>query len=122
MDDKHNKFLPKITKHRARTLRKEQTKAEEILWFVLRNRNLCGWKFRRQHPIGPFIVDFFCLEAKLVVEVDGDTHVGQEEYDERRTEWLNGQGYRVIRFTNREVLKHTRLVMEVIWEACQGWA
>jgi very-short-patch-repair endonuclease len=67
------------------------TKPERILWNALRNRQLDGHHFRRQHPIGDFIVDFFCAEARLVIEVDGDSHAGQREYDARRTAWLLAQ-------------------------------
>ena len=88
---------------RARDLRKSSTKAERALWSQLRDRQLDGHKFRRQQPIGPYIVDFFCLERNLVVEVDGGQHA--PEVDERRTAFLEGAGYRVLRFWNEEVLE-----------------
>ena len=88
---------------RARELRKEQTPAEQKLWSVLRNRNLGGYKFRRQHAIGRFIVDFYCPETRLVIEVDGSVHANQEAYDLMRTHWLEDRGYAVIRFTNSDI-------------------
>jgi very-short-patch-repair endonuclease len=89
---------------RAREFRRALTPAEQRLWQFLRSAQLAGYGFRRQHPVGPFIVDFFCPAMKLVIEVDGDSHAEQAEYDAERTRWLEGQkGYRVIRFTNEEV-------------------
>lgn len=74
----------------ARELRKNMTDAERIIWYYLRDRRLSGWKFRRQHPIGPFIVDFICIEKKLIVEVDGGQHNLNSEIDIKRTEYLRG--------------------------------
>lgn len=89
---------------RARELRQPQTPAEATLWRYLRNRNL-KYKFRRQHPIYRFIIDFYCAEAKLLIEIDGDSHLEKEqiEYDKARTEYLEALGYKVIRFTNNDV-------------------
>ncbi len=89
----------------ARKLRRESSKAEAILWQALRNRQLEGFKFVRQEPLGPYVVDFLCRSARLVVEVDGATHAtGQERaQDQARTDWLTARGYRVIRFQNEEV-------------------
>jgi len=88
----------------ARKLRSSMTDAEHALWRVLRSRQLAGFKFRRQHSIGPFVVDFVCLEHKLIIEVDGGHHAEQPDADAGRTEYLEGQGYRVLRFWNNEVL------------------
>ena len=88
---------------RARELRQPQTPAEQKLWAVLRGNNLNGLKFRRQHPIGRFIVDFYCAEVKLVIEVDGESHDHQVEYDALRTAWLEENGDRVVRFLNTDV-------------------
>ena len=90
----------------AKALRKNSTLSEQKLWAQLRNRQLDGFKFRRQVPIGPFIVDFVCLNQKLVVELDGWTHSTPEElsYDQRRTAFLNSEGYRVVRFDNIQSL------------------
>ncbi len=87
----------------ARTLRKSLTDAERRLWSVLRDRQLGGHKFRRQHPLGSYVLDFACIEQKLVVEVDGGQHADSEA-DRQRTVWLEGQGWRVIRFWNNDVL------------------
>jgi very-short-patch-repair endonuclease len=110
---------PKIRK-RARELRQDQTPSERKLWARLRDRQLNGLKFRRQHPIGPFITDFYFAARRLMIEIDGGGHLEQEEYDANRTKWLEGQGYRVIRFTNRDVQNNTEAVLDAILEACKG--
>lgn len=86
----------------ARKLRNTMTKAETVLWTALKNRAIDGWKFRRQHPIGPYIADFVCVEGKLIVEVDGATHADDREieHDARRTKHLEREGYTVLRVTN----------------------
>ncbi len=91
----------------ARNLRHVPTPAEEILWQALRGRRLAGLKFRRQHPFGPFVLDMFCVEQQLVIEVDGGVHLSPEQadYDAARTEYLADRGLRVLRFTNEEVLR-----------------
>jgi len=108
----------KQTEH-ARDLRRGQTDAERALWARLQNRQLCGAKFRRQEPLGPYIVDFVCFDKRVVVEVDGGQH--DEEADRRkdavRTAWLEGEGYRVLRFWNNEVLGNMEGVLTVIMEA-----
>lgn len=101
-------------KELARSLRKNQTNSEQVIWQQLRNRQLLGCKFRRQQVIGPFIVDFVCLEPKLVIEVDGGQHAEQQEYDQNRSQYLQQLGYRVLRFWNHEVLQDTPAVMEAI--------
>ena len=93
------------------------TFAERLLWARLRQRQLDGFKFRRQHPIGRFIVDFVCIEARVVVEIDGGQHAEQGLRDEARTAWLNGRGYRILRFWNNEVLQATDAVREAIRSA-----
>ncbi len=101
---------------RARSLRREQTGVESKLWACLRNRQLGGVKFSRQVSIGPFFADFCCREAKLVIEIDGATHetVEELESDDRRTAWLEAQGYRVIRFRNDELMGDLDAVLERI--------
>ena len=103
----------------ARALRQTETLAERRMWEQLRNRTLEGFKFVRQMPVGPFIVDFLCRDAKLVVEIDGATHSTDAEiaYDARRTEYLRERGYRVIRFQNDEVLNGMDGVLTLILEA-----
>jgi very-short-patch-repair endonuclease len=90
---------------RARELRREPTAAEKIIWHHLRNRQLNGFKFSRQELIGPYIADFVCRTKKLIIEIDGVTHETAEElaHDAARTEFLVGQGYRVIRFKNEDI-------------------
>lgn len=100
---------------RAKELRRELTPAEKKLWARLRNGQINGAQFRRQHAVGTYIVDFFCAKAKLVIEVDGDTHAEQVDYDAKRTAWLNEQKhYRVLRFTNDEVYRQIEAVVEAI--------
>ena len=108
------------TRQTARTLRTNLTEAERVLWYHLRAARLRGYKFRRQAPLGRYIVDFVCFEARLIVEVDGGQHVEQQEYDRQRTAWLEGQGFQVLRFWNTEVLGNVEGVKEMIVRACAG--
>jgi very-short-patch-repair endonuclease len=101
-------------RERARLLRLGMSEAERLLWYHLRAGRLRGSKFRRQKPLGCYIVDFVCVELGLIVEVDGGQHLEQREYDERRTRWLEGQGFSVLRFWNHEVLQQTEAVLEQI--------
>ncbi len=117
--ENHHWRASKQMQVRARELRREMTPAEKKLWQHLRDGQLGGAHFRRQHAVGPYIVDFFCARSKLVVEVDGDVHAEprQAEYDARRTEWLNGQKhYRVIRFCNDEILYNLDGVLSALLE------
>lgn len=98
----------------ARRLRKNMTEAEQRLWRHLRQKQLEGFKFRRQCPIGPYIVDFVCLEAMLVVEIDDGHHSYQTQADAECADWLSGQGYRVFRFWNHEVLQQTENILQAI--------
>lgn len=99
---------------RARHLRQNMTEAERALWAQLRRRQAGGSRFRRQAPVGNYIVDFLCLETRLIVEVDGGQHAARTEQDPKRTRWLNSQGFRVIRFWNTEILENMDGVMETI--------
>lgn len=99
---------------RARNLRRHQTDAEQKLWWSLRNRQLSNHEFRRQHPVGPYIADFCCLEQNLIIEVDGGQHLTQIERDERRTKYLNQNGYQVLGFWNHQVLNELPFVLEAI--------
>lgn len=101
-------------KELARALRKNQTDAEKLLWYRLRNRQLADCKFRRQQIIGPYIADFLCLEPKLIIELDGYQHAAQQDRDEQRTRFLESLGYRVLRFWNHEVLNDIDVVLEAI--------
>ena len=102
--------------HRARELRRNATAAESKLWSFLRGRQLDGFKFVRQEPIGPYFVDFACRKGKLVVEIDGPSHdePGAAEYDARRTEFLQAQGYCVLRFSNEFTLGDVSFALESI--------
>ncbi len=101
---------------RARDLRKNQTNAEALLWAKLRNRGLDSWKFKRQVPKGRYIVDFYCAEARLVIELDGQQHAYDEAvvYDQARTRFLQESGLRVIRFWNCEIYETMPEVLECI--------
>lgn len=103
---------PEIHK-RAKELRKQMTPAEKVLWNFLKNKSLEGFKFRRQHPIDKYIVDFYCHQKKLVIEVDGSIHdqLDQKEYDSGRTSVLEEFGLKVIRFRNEEVLDNFQSVI-----------
>ena len=116
--EKNYRINPKI-RQRSRELRKRLTPAEQKLWRILRNRNLGNFKFRRQHPIGSFITDFYCAEVKLIIEVDGGVHVDQEEYDNDRTAWLKERGYQVIRFQNKDVMTNLDQVAQEILFVCE---
>lgn len=100
----------------ARRLRRDQTDAERALWARLRDRRLCGAKFGRQVPIGRYIVDFLCDDARLIVELDGGQHA-ESRSDEARTAFLEGAGFSVLRFWNNEVLSNTEGVLERIKES-----
>jgi very-short-patch-repair endonuclease len=102
------------SKSKSRNLRKNSTDAEIRMWSLLRNRQLVGYRFRRQHPIKKFIVDFACPEQLLAIEVDGGQHMERKKEDDERTQFLETQGYRVLRFWNNQVLKDTEAVLEVI--------
>lgn len=106
---------PSLPRDRARRLRREQTDAERELWMRLRRHQL-GVQFRRQHPIGPYIVDFCCVQRRMIVELDGGHHHSQRQvlYDEGRTAWLAKLGYRVLRFSDADVLKEMEAVLKEI--------
>jgi len=108
----------------AAILRKNMTLSEILLWNKLKNRKVFNTKFRKQHPIGIFIVDFYCHEYKLVIEVDGDVHNNEElnEYDLGRTGMLNNFGIRVIRFTNEEIIYNIDRVITKIQEVIKELA
>ena len=98
--------VPETLLLRAKELRQQQTPAEEIIWLFLRGRRLRNAKFRRQHNIGRFIVDFYCHEARLVVELDGKIHSKQKERDAERDAWMIASGLTVLRFENKAVWNH----------------
>jgi len=96
----------------ARNLRKNQTRAEDIFWREVRNRLFLNLKFRRQVPIGKYIVDFVCEQEKLIIELDGDQHAENETYDEERTRMLENYGYRVVRYWNEDLYEGLDRVFE----------
>ena len=106
-----------ISTRRARTLRENMTETEQRLWLRLRRRQINGHKFRRQFPVGKYVADFVCLEARLIIEVDGGQHAKQTGKDELRDKWLASQGFRVLRFWNNDVLGETDAVIETIVQA-----
>ncbi len=115
--DKDVKTVSKIKPYllrNARQLRKSGTDAEQWVWKHLRNRQINGYKFCRQVPIGNYVVDFLCKKAKLIIELDGSQHSLQKQHDQQRTEYLVAQGYRVVRYWNNQVLQEGEAVLEDI--------
>ncbi|MBI3913508.1 MAG: DUF559 domain-containing protein [Chloroflexi bacterium] len=100
----------------ARTFRKQMTEAEKKLWDIVRDRRVARLKFRRQHPFGPYILDFFCVEHQLEVEADGGIHLSREqmEHDEQRKQYLEKRGVRILRFKNEEIMKSPTAVVKKI--------
>jgi len=107
-----------MTLENARELRKNATDCERLLWLHLRAHRLQGFKFKRQQPIGAYIVDFVCFETRCIVEADGGHHAEQIDYDTRRDDWLKSQGFTVLRFWNNDILANTEGVLETILSAC----
>jgi len=103
-----------MASNRARELRGNPTEAEKRLWSTLRLKRIDGHRFRRQVPIGPYVVDFACLARRLIIEVDGGQHAGRVTQDDARTAWLERQGFHVLRFWNNEVLGNIEGVFDVI--------
>lgn len=103
----------------VRQLRREQTDAEKLMWYCLRSRQLCGLKFRRQYPVGPYILDFYCHEYKFDVELDGGQHYESAgiQHDEERQVFLTSRSIHTLRFSNRDVLQHLESVLLQIAEA-----
>jgi very-short-patch-repair endonuclease len=116
-DNLHKEAIGKLYQY-GRELRHELTQAEKFLWAELRNRKLKGLKFRRQHPIDTFVLDFYCHERKLAIELDGSIHDGKlnKEYDEARTAMLGGLGIYTLRFRNDEVINNIESVLRKINE------
>lgn len=108
----------RIVQQWAKEHRQPLTAAEAVLWQRLRRKQVAGLKFRRQHPLGPFIADFYCAARRLVIEVDGPIHQNQQEQDAERTAQFEASGHRVIRFSNEEVLNNVEDVLTRIREAC----
>jgi len=111
-------MITPMPSRQARQLRRDMTDAERRLWSALRDRRIAGHKFRRQHPVGPFILDFACLELRLAIEADGGQHADSER-DRCRTAWLEGEGWRVLRFWNNDILTNMEGVAARILEALE---
>jgi very-short-patch-repair endonuclease len=114
---KTTRKLSDTARTRARSLRRDMTKSERLLWDALRNRTLQNWKFVRQHPIGPYFADFACRKAKLIVELDGEGHSQTVDHDEKRDAYLKMAGYRVIRIPSVEMIKNADGVVADIEQA-----
>ena len=112
---------PDLPRTRARSLRRGQTDAEAALWRLLRGRGLDVFKFRRQHPVGPYVLDFFCAERHLAIELDGAGHTEtcQVQHDQRRDEYLRRAGIRVLRYWNDQLWDEQQSVLEDIWRHLQ---
>src|SRR5581483_9337250 len=118
MDKIRKHRIPPILLKRAREMRRESAPAEAILWQCLRDRQLGGYKFRRQKRADSYIADFVCMECRLVVELDGDSHEDRTEYDAARTRRLSELRYEVIRFPNTDVFESLDALLEAVHEAC----
>jgi len=118
-DQRTRHRIPPNLRDRASELRRNMTWPERRLWQTLRKSQINGYNFRRQYIIEPYIVDFCCPKVKLIIEVDGESHVGQAQHDTERTRFLEQRGYRVLRFTNDDVLHHMDSVADVILRALQ---
>ena len=108
--------------HRARTLRNQSTDAERHLWQHLRGKQVAGHRFRRQVPVAGFIADFACLEAKIIVELDGGQHAQNAGYDERRNRLIEAQGFRILRFWDNQVFLETQAVLQEIMRVLESRA
>jgi very-short-patch-repair endonuclease len=108
-------LLPDDLRIWAREMRSGMTDAESLMWKILRSRRLADAKFRRQHPIGRYILDFYCHDRRLCIERDGSQHMESADYDQQRDSWLIERGIKVLRFWNNQVLAETESVMQVIY-------
>jgi len=115
----HHRAIPEIRRANAKAMRRDMTEAEKRLWYWLRAHRFGGTAFRRQTPIGPFIVDFVSHEHRLVIELDGGQH-GENKRDAKRDRWLSSNGYRVLRFWNSDVFNNRDGVLQMISEAVVG--
>jgi len=115
-------FNNKIVKDRRRSLRQQEIACEKLMWEKLRNRSLLGLKFRRQYSIGSFIVDFYCPEIKLIIEIDGATHSSEKEiiYDKERQKYLESLGLKIKRYTNTEIKENLSDLMYDLEELCSS--
>jgi very-short-patch-repair endonuclease len=107
---RHNKELTSY----SRANRKNQTDVEKILWHHLRNKQIEGLKFRRQYPVGSYILDFYCIESQLAIELDGSQHIGNKSYDTIRSQYFNKLGIEILRFWDNEIIENIDGVLEVV--------
>ncbi|MBL4818797.1 MAG: endonuclease domain-containing protein [Deltaproteobacteria bacterium] len=116
MSEKYKGYL------RARLLRSTSTKSEQVLWAILRAKRFKGYKFRRQHPVGPYVLDFYCARKRMGIELDGEIHnnPAAQQYDQKRTRTLASAGRKIIRFSNYQVLKQKVLVENIILKTLQN--
>ena len=105
----------------AKRMRHQPTNAETLIWTALRGARLQGFKFKRQQPIGPYIVDFVCFEHTLIIEIDGGQHGDETSKDHERSNWLQSQGFRILRFWNNEVIERKDDVLESIIRALREY-
>jgi very-short-patch-repair endonuclease len=117
MPGRINPPVPTRTHEQAKALRQSGTEAEQALWYRLRAGRLCGLKFRRQHPLPPYVADFYCDASRLVIELDGSQH--SDEMDHDRTRFLEARGIKVVRFWDNDVLQRLDAVLEAILRAAQ---
>ena len=108
-----------LMKERARSLRRKSLDAEVLVWQQLRSRRLPGCKFRRQVPIGNYIVDFLCEDPPIIIELDGGQHMEQERYDQTRTNWLQANGFLVLRFWNNDIAENLEGVLESLFSTIE---
>ncbi|MEN8196734.1 MAG: DUF559 domain-containing protein [Pseudomonadota bacterium] len=120
IDARHSLLGKSMTSTFARHLRQNLTDAENAFWRRLRRKQLDGFKFRRQAPIGRYVVDFVCLEKRLIIELDGGQHAIREDADARRAAWLRGEGFHIVRFWNNEVLEDMDRIVESIRRTLNG--
>jgi very-short-patch-repair endonuclease len=109
--------VKEIKKRFARQLRKDETKAEKLVWETIRGRKLMGLKFRRQHVVQGFVLDFYCQEARLGIEIDGSVHYKRKEYDRLRQDIIESKGINVIRIKNRQILGNKSSILETVRKA-----
>jgi len=114
IESKYNHGANLSLKFKAKELRHNMTETEKILWKKLRNKQQSGMHFRRQHPYGIYILDFYCFKANLAIEIDGKIHLGRKEYDEERSKYLESSGLKVLRFNNEDIDKRLDWVLNKI--------
>ena len=114
------KIMKEIKRNFARILRKDQTKAEKIIWELLRNRKFMDLKFRRQHVIEGFVLDFYCHELRLGLEIDGSVHLKKKEYDALRQNIIESEGITIIRIANNEITKDKKSILVKLKKSCQS--